>query len=93
MSTTGCTPVAVEGWGGAGDGCEALAGALDVLGAVSDGLRAAFPGDWQSSAADEFAARLGDLLGHAACLEDLLHTARERADALAAAVAAAWSSR
>lgn len=93
MSTTSCTPVAVDGWGGAGDGCVTVAGAADLLDAVEDTLRAAYPERWQASAADEYAARLTDLLHHTHLLAALIETARLRAAELAAVVAAAWEDR
>ncbi|HLT84217.1 MAG TPA: hypothetical protein VKZ83_08300 [Phototrophicaceae bacterium] len=93
MDGSSCTPVVVDGWGGAGDGCFAVASAAEVLGAIEDAVRAAYPQVWQSGAAEEFAARLTDLLGHAAALRGLLGTAQERAAELAAAVADAWEER
>ncbi|WP_413451789.1 hypothetical protein AA0Y32_14275 [Georgenia phoenicis] len=93
MSTSSCTPVVVDGWGGAGDGCANVASAVGVLAAVADTLRAAFPEQWHSPAADEFATRLGDLLHHTQRLEELLATAQDRAAALSAAVAEAWEDR
>ncbi|PYF99035.1 hypothetical protein SAMN05216184_10957 [Georgenia satyanarayanai] len=93
MSTSSCTPVVVEGWGGAGDGCASVVSAAGVLGAVEGTLRAAYPEQWHSPAADEFSARLGDLLLHTHRLGDLLATAQQRAAALAAAVAEAWEDQ
>ncbi|MBD8062106.1 hypothetical protein [Oceanitalea stevensii] len=93
MSTSSCTPVVVEGWGGAGEGCASVVSATGVLAAVEDTLRAAYPEQWHSPAADEFAARLGDLLHHAYRLGDLLATAQDRAARLAAAVAEAWEGQ
>jgi len=93
MSGSSCTPVVVDGWGGAGDGCDKVGVAGDVLGAIEDAVRAAFPDTWQSSAADELAARLTDLLRHAAALRGLLEAAQEEAVELSAAVALAWSER
>ncbi|WP_152188782.1 hypothetical protein [Georgenia satyanarayanai] len=90
MSTSSCTPVVVDGWGGAGDGCASVMSAAGVLAAIEDTLRGAYPERWHSPAADEFAARLGDLLHHAHRLEELLATAQDRAAALSAAVAEAW---
>lgn len=81
----------VAGWGGAGDGCVAVDDALRLVGVVEDALRGALPEQWQSAAADECTARLGELLLHAALLEDLVRTARLRATELSAAVEAAWS--
>lgn len=93
MSTSSCTPVVVDGWGGAGDGCASVVSAAGVLAAIEDTLRAAYPERWHSPAADEFSARLEDLLHHSSRLGDLLATAQERAAALAAAVAEAWEDR
>ncbi|QDB80530.1 hypothetical protein FE251_14990 [Georgenia wutianyii] len=93
MSGSRCTPVVVDGWGGAGDGCVAVGTAGQVLGEIEDAVRAAFPEDWQSTAADEFRARLTDLLGLADGLRGLLETAQERAAALSAAVAVAWGEQ
>lgn len=86
-----CTPVVVDGWGGAGDGCAAVGDALRLVGVIEDALRGALPEQWQSAAADELTARLGELLVHAARLEDLVWTARQRAAELSAAVAATWA--
>ncbi len=91
MSQGSCTPVVVDGWGGAGDGCQTMVAALGVLGAIEDLLRQAFPEEWRSSAADEYTARIGDLLLHAGHLDEQLRTAQQRAADLAAAVAAARS--
>lgn len=93
MSTSSCTPVVVEGWGGAGDGCASVVSAAGVLAAIADSLRAAYPEQWHSPAADEFAARLGDLLLHTHRLDELLAAARDRAAALSAAVAEAWEDQ
>ncbi len=90
---TTCTPVVVGGWGGAGDGCVAVDDAQRMLTVVEEHLRGAFPEQWQSTAADEFTARVEDLLRHAGHLGDLLATARERAAETAAAVAEAWDDR
>lgn len=90
---TSCTPVVVDGWGGAGEGCVSVGDAQRVLAVVVDHLRGAFPEQWQSSAADEFTARLEDLLLHADRLGELLATARERAAEMSAAVARAWEDR
>lgn len=86
MSASSCTPVVVDGWGGAGDGCEAVAGALGAVTYVQETLRACVPEQWQSTAADEFTARVSDLLGHCDRLVALVEDAHRRAVELAAAV-------
>ena len=91
MSTSSCTPVVVDGWGGAGDGCLAIETARGTLAVVEEAVRGSLPEHWQSSAAEEFTARVGELLAHAGRLGELVTAAHERAAALAAAVAVARS--
>ncbi|WP_454085537.1 hypothetical protein [Georgenia sp. Marseille-Q6866] len=79
--------------GRGGDGCANVASATGVLAAIEDTLRAAYPEQWRSPAADEFAARLGDLLHHAYRLGAPLAAARARPAARAAAAAEAWEER
>lgn len=62
MSRTSC-PVAVEGWGGAGDACGRARAALESVEHVLEVLRGAFPEEWRSRAADGYIERLEELIG------------------------------
>lgn len=73
-----CTPVVVDGWGGAGDGCAATSVAVAAAGAITESLRTALPVYWQSTAADRYTERVTDLLRHCARLTELLETAHQR---------------
>lgn len=87
--TRSCTPAG--GWGGAGDGCAAAQTALATTHALIESLRAAFPESWQSTAADEYAVRLGGLLLHSGRLAEITESAQHQLAELAQIVATARS--
>lgn len=87
--TRSCTPAG--GWGGAGDGCIAAQSALAATQALTDGLRAAFPEGWQSTAADEYVHRLGGLLLHCGRLAEITESAQHQLAELAQLVHTARS--
>lgn len=92
MSTVdSCTPVVVDGWGGAGDGCLATGTAVGAVEAITDLLRTTLPLHWQSSAADRYTERVEDLLRHCARLTELVEAAHQRMVEQSGAVAEARS--
>lgn len=89
LSDPSCPPVVVEGWGGAGDACVRAASAVEVLAYIQENLRAAFPQQWQSVAADGFVQRLTDLLIGAGRVLTAAELVRQLAQEMAEDVAVA----
>lgn len=84
-----CPPVAVEGWGGAGDACASSVAALEALAATQRMLRAASPEHWRSVAADGYLDRLAELLALADRAHRAVAEAHDGARRLAVEVAEA----
>lgn len=90
MSATGC-PVAIEGWGGAGDACGRARAALESIEHVLATLRTAFPEQWRSRAADGYTDRLEELIAAAHRVRDAVAEVEDLARQLAADVAASYA--